>query len=424
MAVRLFATPKQIEFINSTKRYLGVFAGRRYGKTKGIWMPRATAKLLRTPHFNYMYIAPGYALAKEMYELMVDKLHPYIKRKVGQPKPQITFWNNSVIDFRSFDKPHFIRGGGRNEVAFDEIQDCKSEDLFWSIIRPLISDEFGSLMVLGQFRGHNWYYRFFYERGQKPEEFPQHASCALPTWEGIKFQSEQGRAEIEDLRASLPKAIFEQEIACVPAANQCAVFLQDDLSKIKRGEALLRPKDGARYIIGYDLGEVVDPSAMVIMDFDTCAVVHAEVMPLRMKHQEQAKRLADEARRWNAQVIIDGTSGGTGGHRTADENVKYYRQNIPDLRVVVWSGGIKREMVRIVTQYIEQHKISIPAQLIKLHEELEAYEWEAKPEGLYDYHGPEGKNDNLVAALMMACAAHRNGWVRPKGGLSIGQLMY
>lgn len=427
LTVRQYADPQLVEFINSNARYLGLFAGRRFGKTKGGWFPRMTRRCLSEP-INYMYVAPGYSLAKEMYEYTTSNLSPFIRRSVGQPKPAIYFWNGSMVDFRSFDKPKFIKGTGRHEVFFDEIQDCKDEAQFWRVLRPLISDKRGTIAVAGQFAGKNWYYKEFFEKGQDPQ-YRTHKSWRFPTWDGIMFRTESGKREIEEMRASMPAALFDVEIACIAAANQSAVFREDDLKAIMRGETRTGPSKDANnnryhYIIGYDLGEMVDPSALVILEYETMTVVHAELIPLRVKHADQAHKLASLASTWNAQIIVDATGGGTGGKHSPEENIRFYRDQIPDLRAFIWHPQFKREMVKVLSLAVEQRRLSIPAALAPLHRELEAYEFEAKAEGSYDYHGPRGKGDNLVAALMMAVQAAKAGYIRDSGARPLASLMY
>ena len=155
--------------------------------------------------------------------------------------------------------------------------------------------------------------------------------------------------------------------------------------------------------------------------------MHAETIPLRTKHEIQAETLAKKARFWNdAQVIIDGTGGGAGGQKTADENVKYYRRFIPDVRVLVWQAGFKREMVRTLSLAIEGHKISVPAELEDLHKQLAAFEFRKKPgeSEEYIYGAGEGAQDHQVAALLMAEHAAKCGWIKNAGGAGLNAAIY
>lgn len=134
--------------------------------------------------------------------------------------------------------------------------------------------------------------------------------------------------------------------------------------------------------------------------------------------QSKPKRSQKKARYWNnAQVVIDGTGGASGGKRGIDENVKYYRQFIPDVRVLAWQAGFKQEMVRGLSLEIENHQLAIPAELEELHAELAGYEFKkrAGESEEYIYFGGDGK-DHQVAALLMCVHARRCQWVKGRGG--------
>lgn len=424
--IELYCTADQREIIECTARYMGLFACRRYGKTD-TWFNRCAKRTL-SESIEYVYISPDYGLAKEQYERFEASLgeHNLIRRAVGQPKPRIELTTGSRVHFRSFEKPKRCRGLRRiAEIWVDEIQDINEKE-FWSVLRPMIADVRGTIVVSGQFRGHNWFYNKFYEPGQKPGQ-ALYKSWRKPWQDGFIYQSEAGREEVRQAEAQMPKAQFDVEFNCLPIANIAAVFLPSDLAEIKRGVALEKPIGGRVYIIAYDLGEMHDPSAMVVYDYESKTVVHAETIPLRTKHEVQARRLAQQAKFWNnAQVVIDGTAGGAGGYKQADENVKYYRQYIPDVRVLIWQVGFKRDMIRTLSLVVENHTIAIPAQLTQLHEQLAAYEFKKKTgeSEEYVYGAGDGQHDDQVAALLMAEHAAKCGWIKNLNGVSVGTALY
>lgn len=419
--IRLFATKAQREIITCSARKMGVFAGRRWGKTD-TFFNRCVKRCLSGKPIEYVYVAPSYGLAKEQYERIETSLGKFILRAVGQPKPRIELINGSRIHFRSFDKPKYCRGLRRiAEIWVDEIQDIV-EKHFWSVLRPMLSDVRGTLVVSGQFRGLNWYYRKFYEPGQQPGQ-NYCKSWRLPSSTGLIYQDAAGKQELLDAKKDLTKQEFDQEYECVPIANQSAVFTPEDIQAITRGQAIDVAESGHRYIIAYDLGEMIDPSAMCVVDVDTRTVVKAEKIALRTKHELQAKALAQHARRWNgAAVVIDGTAGGTGGHRSADEIVKFYRAQLPNVHVMIWEPSVKAELVRRTQLCIEAQGISIPATHTSMLEELAAYECERRADS-FIYHGADGGHDDQVAALMMAIWALKAGWAPSQGGRPLSSLM-
>lgn len=421
MNIELFVTPDQREIVTCRAKKIGLFACRRYGKTD-TFFNRCLTRSFEAPT-EYVYISPDYGLAKEQYERICYSIPGLISRNVGQPKPRIELINGSRIHFRSFDNPKRLRGLRRiGEIFVDEIQDIKEKE-FWPVLRPMLADVHGTLMVAGQFRRMNWYYKSFYEEGQIPgQDFCK--SWRKPWREAFIYQSAAGLEEVERIRKDMTKAQFQVEMDCLPIGDESGVFLLEDLNACKRGSVQSSPENGSLYIIGYDLGEMKDPSALVVLDYGKNQVVHAETIPLRQKHSMQAETLAKKARFWNnAQVVIDGTGGATGGRKGVDENVKHYRKFIPDVRVLSWQAGFKQELVRELSLEIEDHKISIPAELEELQNELAGFEFKkrAGESEEYIYFGSDGK-DHQVAGLMMCVHARRCQWVKGRSG-GLGGLL-
>ena len=95
MRLRLTATEDQRNVITSPARMLGVFAGRRWGKTYCA-MNRMVYRCCSKPVFKYWYIAPSYAQALEVFDSLAN--HPGLQRVFGrpsklQPFPLIWFRN-------------------------------------------------------------------------------------------------------------------------------------------------------------------------------------------------------------------------------------------------------------------------------------------------------------------------------------------
>lgn len=406
--IRLLATNDQQRVIQSPSRNIALFAGRRWGKTV-VFKNRILYKSFKQYGWHSWYIAPCYAQA--FVEFRKIAFHPdlqsFIHETRQQPFPEVTFVNGSRVGFRSFDRPDNLRGAGLHEVLVDEIQDILEDD-FWPVIRPLVSDRRGNILVAGQFRGMNWYYEKFYQRGLK-DKTGVYAAWRFPSSTGLAFQGEKGRAELQLLKDSLPKIIYDQECECIPVANQAAVFNYEDLAAIKRG-SMKGPEVGARYILALDLGRVVDPTAYVVLNDKTREVVFAGSMPLGMRHVEQAKLAAAVQQRYNATVVIDSTGGATGGKVHVDAYVDEYRKTMPGLFELKWTVDQKTRFVQTLCMGVEKRELSIPAQFEEIHRQMAAYEFVYSAGGIR-YGAPVGKHDDYVAALAMAWYAHKNRYV-------------
>lgn len=420
--IELFGTKDQFEIVTCRKRYLAFFAGRRWGKTKTI-LNRAIYRC-RKPGFKFTYVAPVYAQIEEAFDSLAtnDGLRPFIRNHKLQPFPRIWFTNGSILSFRTFERPKNIRGRGEDEVWADEIQDYAEAD-FLSVLQPIISDRRGTLGIAGQFRGENWYWERYFVPGQSPDH-TTHKSWVFPSRAGLMYQGPEGQAELEATRLMLPKAIYNQEYECIPVANQAAVFDPDDVRACVRGSPSPHAQGTTPYLIGVDIGRVVDHTAVVVLDARTCSVVHAERFPLKTKHDLCAAKVAMIAARYRGQVIIDSTGGATGGKTDkADEHVKFYRERIPDLREYVWNFKTKQRLVHTTSLAFEQKRINIPAAFDELIKEVLAYEFKRTGDR-YVFSAPEGQHDDYLAALMMAVWGWHADWAPSQSGHSITKLMY
>lgn len=401
--VNLYATKQQIEIINCRARRMGVFGCRRFGKTD-TWLNRCIKRTAEKP-MEYLFTSPDLGLPTEQFERLCTFVDPLIFKATLDPKPMVTLTNGSRIHLRTFDSPKRLKGLRRiGEIWVDEIQDIP-EKMFWRVLQPMLGDVRGTLVVSGQPSGgvQQWYWQKFYLPGQQPDQ--SYAKSWAFTWRDcIVYQQVvdgvPGIEEIENARKELTKAEFDEMYECKPQASIAAVFNEEDLKACTYGTAQEKPMDGHEYIIGYDLGEHYDPSCAVIIDVDERCVVKVEKIPLHTKHDKQATNLKLMRDRWNkAQVVIDGT--GSGGKKTADEMVKFYRDQIPSVKVMIWEPSVKVELVRRAVLAIESGSIAIPRELKVLHDELSIYECKRVGDG-WKYSAPEGAHDDSCAAFFMA----------------------
>jgi hypothetical protein len=414
---------------------------------------------------RYTYIVPKYAQLWEEYDTITrnEELRGKIARARTQPYPHIRWDNESIVAYRSFDRPENIRGKGEDEVWSDEIQEY-AEMEFWAVIRPLVSDRRGTIGVSGQLRGRNWVWRSFVIPGllcrciiehrkklpdadiarwindrcyggmpvvnvadiddalsridlSRPDEY---ASWITPSTAGLVFQGEKGIRELEVAKRQMLRALYEQEYLCIPTAGIAGVFRPDDLEASKRGASRGAPDPAQKYILSVDLGRVVDPCSAIIYEIGSDAVVYEEVFPLGQDHFVSAARVRDLRVRWNeAAVLLDTTGGATGGHAEKDAYVELYKTLNPFARSIYWTYSSKKGMIEELVLALEQRKISIPSSLRETHRQLAAYTYAVRSDSKIDYHASQGEHDDLVAALAMAWLAKRRGWYGSIGGAAI-----
>ena len=380
-------------------------AGRRAGKTYAI-QRRLVHDALKYPGHKSYYLTPDGALCNEVFRELAESwaCRRRILKIEHSPVRQIFWRNGSRTFFRMFDRPDKSLGLGFDVAYFDEIQKLRSlegKEAFMRVIRPLIMDRQGSLIVAGQWRGRGcWWYKWF----EANKTNPKYKIYSLPSWVGHCFRSgRENHPEILEARETMPRVIFDQEIACIPTSAENAAFNLYDIEGCFGGEILDKGIHGHEYAIGADLGRSRDPSAWVVMDMATSQIVHAARRPLGENHDVGAMKLAELSAKYNgAQVLFDATGGATGGKYEPDSFVKLYRNLVPNSRWIFMPVTVKTSLIQALSLTLEQRRIRIPVMALDLIDEMNLYE--VKYNGYnYSYSAPkDGGHDDLVVALALA----------------------
>ena len=413
-------TEWQKEYIHSDAKYNLLIAGRRAGKTHAEKC-RIVHDAITDPTSNTMYLTPDGSLCHELFrDIISDK---FAKRRIARveklPVRQI-FWRNGARTYiRMFDRPDKALGFGFSHVIFDELQRLDGlggRDDFMRVIRPLIMDRGGCMTVSGQWRGEAcWWYKWWKEN----EDNPDLRLWNVPSWEGVKFWPEkEEHKEILDAKSMMTPQLFDQEIACIPTGNANAAFDFYDIKACFGGKELRKGDTSRKYVIGADLGKVVDPSAWVVIDQVDMRVVHAETRKLGEKHATGARKLQELSQRFNdAYTVIDATGGATGGKRHKDVFVKFYRQYVKKLGKKILNIKTKEDLISKLNLAFQNQAITIPDSMEELIAQLSSYEAIPNRWGGFRYQGPGGHDDDLVIALAMAYDAADRGGTSSDTGL-------
>ena len=426
MKFRLKVTPAQREIIECKAKNIDLRCGRRWGKSQ-TFLYRGATRCLGTRGCKYWYVTPISAQCEEMFEYLVSNkaLSRYIRRAIYKQPFRLDFTNGSVMRFRTFERPKNLRGSGLHEVWLDEIQDPKyTENDFYSVVKPLVSDKRGTIITSGQFSGKDWKYERLFMPGQDgPQHIDGFKSWCYPSHTGLVFQSDAGKQELADVQAQIPRRVYEQEYLCLPLANANAVLDHEDLIRSKRGE-VLSPDAYRAVVLGLDLGRVVDPSAMVGIDAASNTVIYAEKRPLGEKHEIGAKHASQVVRRYgDCEIIVDTTGGATGGRAGSnDAHVQFYQKSCPTMRAFNINRDNKERLITNLSLAIEQGVLAIPAQFEDLHAQLASYEYKLSSSGIITYQGPGGHDDDMVIALALAWEGVLRGWYNTSGG-QLGQMI-
>jgi hypothetical protein len=419
--VALDADAWQREVIESPARIKVVMGGRGVGKTVGLGRNVLIKDGLETQCGEFAYFGPSYATGKREARAIAKHrdLKPYVESYVDSPFPTITFRSGSQLYFRSLDREENVLGYHLDGAIIDEIHKI-GERALDETVRPQVAAKRGWLLLMGQHDEdgvEGWINKRFFEPGQLKDQ-NRVRSWRIPSSLGRMFMGEDGRSELELIRSTTPEFIWRWQYLAEAVESENKAFRSVDLLSCLRDNLVVvqKAQGSVAYAIGYDLGKVVDPSASVILeaiDREHANVANVDVRPLHEKHEMQALHLARLARLFgDATAMVDATGqqGAAGGIEEPDAYVKYYRQHCPSARAFILTPKNKARAVQNLQLAVEQGRLGIPkVGCEKLVDQLRRYRWELKG-GAIDYHGPDGHDDDLVMALVMAWYAVERGW--------------
>ena len=249
--ITLILSKPQQQISNSTKRFRTISAGRRFGKS--FLAINELAKFSVKPRQRCLYVAPTYRQAKSViWDELLQQLYAvnWIK-KVNQSDLSITLKNDSTITIRSSDNKDSLRGTKYNFIVLDECA-FMQPDVWFSVLRPTLSDTGGHAMFITSPLGKNWIYDLWINAGKEDD------------WEAFSFSTIEGgwvpQSEIDAARRDLDQQRFEQEYEAKfvdTTENIFWAFTEDNIQKI---DAL--PTDRTPLHIGMDFNN--SPMSAVI----------------------------------------------------------------------------------------------------------------------------------------------------------------
>lgn len=385
----------------SRARFRVVMAGRQSGKTL-LGIAEICLYAMRNPGSVCWWIAPSNKVAPRAVRGLKEFLPlEAVEHKSEREDPRFELGNGSVIYVKSAEAEGSLVSESLDFAVCDEAGQWK-EDAFNQGIRPMfLARPNFRVLLIGTPRGKNWFQRAWLRGANK-------ASCPVclvaPTkcdthgaeWESFHWKSEDSpytsKSELEDARRELRNDTFLQEYEADPLDNASAAF-RSFRSCIRAG--LAKPDQFS--VIGMDLARKLDYSAFIGMN-------GARQVFLIERSQEdwpeQKRRATALSFQYAARAIVDATGSG-------DQFVADLRSFGVQAEEYVFSYQSKQRLINNLQIAFDHGTISIPDDPI-LVDELESYEYEYDEETRrYKFSAPEGKHDDLVIALALACWGQR-----------------
>jgi hypothetical protein len=337
------------------------------------------------------WFAPEYKFLLEVWEGIVEALHPITKRS-NQNERRMELKNGGSLEMWSLEGGNAGRSRKYKRVIIDEAAMVPNLMKRWTEdIRPTLTDYKGDAWFLSTPKGRNDFYQLWL-RGQDPLE-NQWASWQMPTVSNPLIDPK----EVADAGKDLPERSFWQEYY--------AEFLEDSAVFRKITEAATaRPQrytndefdnqEGSHdYVVGVDWGKSDDYSVFTVIDAtvkELCFIDRSN----QVDYLVQLKRLEEVFRRFNVtQIVAEGNSQQT--------TMELLRSTGLPVREFTTTKESKPYIIENLMLAFERGELRIIPDPVLLGE-LRSFEAQRLPSGYVRYSAPQGYHDDCVMSLAFA----------------------
>lgn len=315
-----------------------------------------------------------------------------------QQRMTAEFPTGGVVIFRSLDDPNNARGHTADGVVIDEAAFVK-EAAWYEVLRPMLLDTGGPLWAIGTPNGRNWFWREHIAAIDRDDS----AMWQVPTLGceivdgGLKRKPHPlenpniAFGEIEQLWLTLSERAFRQEIL--------AEFIEDAAGVFRgvRDAAKSEPETkhlGADYVFGVDWGKHSDFTVVTVIRTDQKRIVAMDRFN-QIDYVLQAGRLKALYEHYLPGLIV------------AERNAmgeplieQLQRDGLP-VEAFVTTNASKAQAIDALSLAFERKEITILNDPVLI-AELQAFEMQRLPSGMFRYSAPEGMHDDCVMSLALA----------------------
>lgn len=390
--------PYQYEIHTDQSRFKVIVRGRRGGKTEEE-IQGAVMDAVKDPGRHWI-VGPNYRQIKSIVwtrlkaVLAVDKDWIFNEQELYAHNPNILDENRTPtrIELKGADKEDSLVGVALKSLRVDEAALIKNN--VWSmVLRPMLADYSAPAYFYSTPRGKNWFYDL-YMRGVNGD-------LGWKSWrQPTSINTYIKASEIEEMKKDMTEIMYTQEVMAEFLSDETGVFKKIRQCIVGAFKAVVL---GRFYVMGVDLAKTVDFTVLTVMDSVTREVVALERFQ-DLSWSVQKLRIQELAARYNnALCVVDST--GVGDPIVEDLSRAglslWYQGDKPGFK---FSNSTKNQLVNNLAISIEQRRITFPYEPVLL-DELQSFEYSITDGGSLKYGAPDGKHDDCVISLGLACWA-------------------
>lgn len=366
---------------DNPSRFRVVACGRRFGKTE---LGRRESVEVAV-HGGYVWwVSPTYPMAQDVWQQLSTETRD-IRIDLNKSEHEIRFEGGGRLRVLSGDNPDRLRGAGLDFLVIDEAAFCN--EMVWQVLRPALADpgKQGRALFLSTPRGRNWFWRLYADGLDSLKE--EWASWRMPSYKNPFFLP----SETEAARRDMPQRMFTQEIE--------AEFLEDYGTVFRGITECIKPAPEShdRVVMGIDWGRANDFTVLTVMDGITRTVLEVDRFN-QINWSIQRGRVKALADKWQPMTIL------AEENSIGQPNIEALQAEGLPVQPFVTTSASKGQLIDDLALAFEQQTIGIPNDPVLINE-LQAYEMERLPSGVFRYSAPSGGHDDMVMSLALAYRA-------------------
>lgn len=371
---------KQIidDILGKEDMFYVLVCGRQIGKTL-LLINMLLYYGINNPRTTLLWVSPYYSMGIKVLTQIIDAIeNSGIVKEANKSEKIITLINGSRIYFRSAEKPETIRGLSVDYGFIDEAQDV-DDDAFNKAILPVFTAKGKKVLIAGTPKNKSWFYQYFM-RGGEPNYNSYTAPSSVSPYVSKEFLEEQ--------RASLPPAIYEQEFEATWQEGDGEVFSNID------GVCILDQwiPTSNRTVAGLDIGTKQDYSVLTIMN------ENGRVVWIWRERGLEYSQIVDKVvyfcNQYHSDLYVEANSMG-------DAVYEMIKKKYKNVKPFITTNTSKENIIRRLISDISDGSIELPSPNLfnPLYKELQMFQYKFLPSGKITYQAMSGGHDDTVMSL-------------------------